>query len=143
MSRDSDLGWAAGIIDGEGCISLYKSSGTAAGRTYVLRVMVGNTSLLMLKRLREILGVGNIVVSRKAIGKYRPQWAWQASSKQAEAVLRLLEPYLVNKREEAIVGLESRRLIRQHGINTENPNMDALAAMSRKMSDLKRGATLN
>ena len=50
MSRESDLAWAAGIVDGEGCISLHTVK-AKHGPCYVLRLSVTNTSLLMLHRL--------------------------------------------------------------------------------------------
>ena len=44
MSRETDLAWAAGIIDGEGHIGLYLSH-TNTGDCYVLKLVVVNTNL--------------------------------------------------------------------------------------------------
>ena len=138
MSRESDLGWAAGIIDGEGCIQLYRTTGTR-GVGWVLRVMVNNTSLVMLNRLQEVFGDGTIRPHRIPTNpRHRPTWSWSVAAKKAETALRLIEPYLVNKREEARVGLHSRSLIRQHGINTANPNDEQLRWLKGQLSTLKR-----
>lgn len=136
MSRESDLGWAAGVLDGEGCILLYKAT-TRTGTAYVLRVCVVNTSLLMLRRLQEIFGTGNIVVHAKATERHRPRWMWEVTTKKAEAVLKLIEPYLVNKREEAQLALYSRSLIGRHGVNAPNLNVIELEQIKRQLSDLK------
>mgnify|MGYP001614940131 CR=1 FL=1 len=72
------------------------------------------------------------------MARYKPQWNWQVCSKKAEAALEQLLPYLVNKREEARVGLLSRRLMGQHGVNTANPNGEELAWLKTQLSQLKK-----
>ena len=131
------LSWAAGIIDGEGCISLHTVRTSKGGRCYVLRVTVANTSILMLNRLVNIFGMGNIIPQKRA-ARYKPSWNWQVCSKKAEAVLTLVEPYLVNKREEARVGLLSRKHMQVHGANRDNPNVEHLAWLKTQLSTLKR-----
>lgn len=138
MSRDTDLAWAAGIVDGEGCILLYLAH-TNSGSAYVLRVVVANTSLLMLKRLQEIFGSGTIHMDKwDGNPKHRQRWHWEVCAKKAEAILRLIEPYLINKREEARIGLYSRELMQQHGHNRANPNTAELAWLKTRLSELKR-----
>lgn len=137
MIAPTDLAWAAGIVDGEGCISLHTVK-TAGGVCYVLRLTVANTSPLMLDRLHHIFGEGNTVPKKRASEHHRQSWHWQVCSKQAERVLRLIEPYLINKREEARVGLLSRELMGRHGENKENPNTEQLAWFKRQLSELKR-----
>ena len=138
MSRETDLAWVAGIVDGEGCILLSQRQ-NPSGPYWVLRVVIANTSLLMLNRVKEILGLGNIISKgTPRSSRHRMQWYWEASTKKAEAVLTLLEPYLVNKHEEARLALLSRRLIGRHGVNKPNPNAEELGWLSRQLSTLKR-----
>jgi len=132
----TDLAWAAGIIDGEGCISLHIVKSSRAS-CFVLRVSVANTSVLMLSHLREIFGCGTTVLQQRAAAHHKPRWNWQVCSKQAETVLRQVEPYLVNKREEARVGLLSRELMQKHGRNGENPHREQLAWLKTQLSTLK------
>lgn len=136
MSRETDLAWAAGIVDGEGCISLHTVK-SQQGLCYVLRLTVTNTSVLMLTRLQEIFGGGSIHPKTRYSEKHRQGWYWQVCSKKAERAIRLIEPYLVNKREEARVGLYSRELMQQHGENRGNPNAEELAWLKTRLSDLK------
>lgn len=138
MSRDADLGWAAGVIDGEGCISLYPIM-TKTGKSWVLRVNVTNTDSRMLVRLQEIFGLGTIHgSSARPNPNHKPVFHWQACSKKAERVLRLVLPHLIVKREQAEMGLQSRGLMGKHGRNTENPNIEQLAWLKTQLSDLKR-----
>lgn len=137
--REVDLAWAAGIVDGEGCITLQTVKSSAGNLCYVLRLTVNNTSLLMLQRLVEIFG-GTIIPKKRGLARHKPQWSWQVCSKKAEAVLTQVAPYLVNKREEAQVGLLSRKLMQQHGAITTNDNVVQLAEMKEQLSALKRQA---
>lgn len=135
MSRDSDLGWAAGIIDGEGCIllNIYR----AGNDCYVLRVIVTNTDVSMLHRLKEIFGLGNIIPRPSNNPKHKMRWYWEVSSKKAEQVLTLVEPYLVSKRKQAQLGLLSRTYMGKHGVNKPNPNKEELAWLRRQLQELK------
>ena len=134
------LAWAAGIIDGEGCILIYQAH-THTGEAWVLRLMVVNTSLLMLKRLKHIFGVGTIHPRKRHSSKHQPVWHWEVSTRKAEYVLRLVLPYLVNKKREARLGLSSRRFIRTLGINTPNPHVHRFPEIKQQLSALKRHAT--
>ena len=131
------LAWAAGIIDGEGCILIYQAH-THTGEAWVLRLIVVNTSLIMLKRLKRIFGIGNISLQRRHSRKHQACWRWEVSTRKAEYVLRLVLPYLVNKKREARLGLYSRRLIRTLGINTPNPNFHRFPQIKKQLSALKR-----
>jgi hypothetical protein len=47
-------------------------------------------------------------------------------------------PFLVNKKREAVLALQSRRMIRRLGINTPNPDFSKLAHLARRLSHVKR-----
>ena len=97
--------WAAGLIDGEGCISIAKQARkdrpTAA---YHLRITVTMVHLPTLERLQKIIG-GNIHVKR-SYQNHRTAWVLTIYDKKAlKALLRLI-PHLVTKREEAEAALD-------------------------------------
>lgn len=62
MIKEKDLYWLAGIIDGEGCLSvnkrqgiLNKNSNNGLGiRSYNVRIDIGNTDMEIIKRSSEI-----------------------------------------------------------------------------------------
>lgn len=137
--RDTDLAWAAGLIDGEGCISLnaVRTRSKSGRLTYELRVVVNNTDIRLLNRLREVLGVGFICPMKRYSARHRPAWQWEVKSRKAETVIRAVLLYLVGKREEAELGLLSRQYMQPVGVSTENPNAEQLAWLKRELSGLK------
>ena len=132
MRRETDLAWAAGIIDGEGCIGLHLVT-TNTGKCYVLRITVVNTDIRMLEELKRIFGIGSIAARGRGKPHWKDQWYWLVCSKKAEEVLREVEPYLVSKRDQAEIALLSRRYMGRHGVNKENPNQEQLANLKERL----------
>ena len=93
MTSNEAYAWAAGIIDGEGCIALYPCTGG-----YNARLVVGNTDRRMLDRLADMFG-GNVTPMQQSV---QPCWRWQLSdSSRIFTALALMEEYLVAKGEQA------------------------------------------
>ena len=108
----TQLAWAAGFIEGEGCIRLYVHT---RGGAWKLRVTVGSTNVLQVKQLHEYFG-GSFYPRKSTFGKHtKPQWCWEVSTRSAEEVLRAIEPYIVGKKEEVRLGLLSRQYIAKYG----------------------------
>ena len=116
MATDLQLAYAAGIIDGEGCIRFYSfRQHRRLGLSWNLSLSVTNTDPRLMSWLMETLGTGK-VVNKRMLGRKRPCYQWQVSARQAEAVLRAIRPYLVIKADQADIGLASRALVgRQQG----------------------------
>jgi hypothetical protein len=99
---EGDIGYIAGIIDGEGCIS-YKqymrkrSHNKKAYPTWQIRIEVAMTDKSVLKWISEVLDIGTVTEkrykSRYAVG-WKKQWRWRASHRQAYYVSRLIWPYV-------------------------------------------------
>ena len=105
------LAWAAGIIDGEGCIGFTKCNGH-----YALRLEVANTDPRMLDKLREMFG-GSIKVKtwKPPATNQRPAWRWYLSTAQAANVLVQVLPWLVTKHEQAELAILSRQFVNRSG----------------------------
>lgn len=103
MAEVADLAWAAGLIDGEGCVLIAKRS----ERDYQLRLTVAMVHKPTLDRLRSIFGVGNV---RPHVGArpdgWRQKWVWLISARQALAVLELVRPFMITKAGEADLALQ-------------------------------------
>lgn len=99
--ESTELAYAAGIIDGEGCIRVNKQ-GT---RRHVVRVHVTNTDLRLVNWLRERFG-GYIWTED---GHYMPnakiRHVWEVSALKAAAFLEIVYPYLMLKKEQAEIAL--------------------------------------
>lgn len=97
----SVLSYIAGFIDGEGCI-------TASGNYLSLSLTVSNTVRAPLLFMQESLG-GSIRARNVPLivnGKVRKrEWTWHIGGESAVEVLLALLPYLIVKKQEAILGI--------------------------------------
>lgn len=134
---ETDRAWAAGIMDGEGCIRLQNRRNSSGKISYTLRVSVSNTDPPMLRRLVELFG-GGVWPNRSATGK--PMWQWVVWSKNAESALTAMAPYLITKKVQAQVALESQSLIKRN--NRPNENLARLAELDQRLRSLKREVIL-
>jgi len=101
--------YLAGIVDGEGTICANKR----AQGDFQLQVAIYNTSLFLMKWL--VKNVGGRFYVRSLIGyggkPGRTQYMWMpAGKKNRENFLLAIVPYLLMKREQAILALEFLRL---------------------------------
>jgi len=113
---ESELGWAAGIVDAEASVAVYSCGhhGTKH-QQYALRLRVTNTDPRMLRRLVEMFG-GSI---RPARNKSRGKWQWALHSAAAIEPLKAVLPYLVCKRDQVELALEFGATIDRNGGHTE------------------------
>jgi hypothetical protein len=107
----SAIAWAAGIIDGEGCISIrrkLKSSPSQQSRsaTYRLELSVKMTHKPTIERLQSVLSAGNIY--RETPGKNNKKVAWKLSvtGLVLGKILARLNKHLVTKLAESKLGFE-------------------------------------
>jgi len=114
----TDLAWAAGVIDGEGCIHIRWAKNYLRGsRRHVLAIDVVNTDPRMIEKLKALFG-GWIGISRRKTEVRKVRYIWTISSSRAAAVLRLVAPYVVTKPEEVQTALTHAATVRgSHRIN--------------------------
>jgi hypothetical protein len=103
---ETELSYLAGIVDGEGCISIATSN-----RSYhVLRLGVGNTSLIPLEMLQSAFG--GPIYDRKPVSKLdgsglrKQQYYWLLQNAAAARALSRLIPHLRIKLTQAQIALE-------------------------------------
>jgi hypothetical protein len=107
MIKETDKAWLAGIMDGEGCISLLRRH-----TYYVPSVKIANTNEKLIHRCKEILDMCGVVYSvtyfdRNERVNAKPSWTIVMESRpRVVAVLQLLEPYLISKNEQAKLVLD-------------------------------------
>jgi hypothetical protein len=109
MATDQDLAyaWAAGIIDGEGCITILRQHPGQSGRINTsyrvyLKVTMGHAPTIA--RLVDIFQVGSVHLQRST--RWNDAFSWWVASRQAEVVLHIVRPYLVTKAVEADLAFE-------------------------------------
>lgn len=114
MPPNTDIAWAAGFIDGEGTLAVYRT--TCQGRSYTLpRVSAVQKARHVLDRLASILGCGKITSRQGPSGCF----SWQANGKDAGKALGMLRPYLYAKRRQAAVLAAFIRFKRFHRMGAQ------------------------
>ena len=109
-SNKQHWSYLAGLIDGEGCISIVRSLRSKTdGRThyynYVLQLDVFNSSTKLMKWLVQYFGGVYYTRDRSSDWKNASNWRPKGRANRREVLLGVL-PYLVVKREQAIIALK-------------------------------------
>lgn len=115
--------YTAGIIDGEGCIGIYRQKKkTKREFTYVLIVSLWNTNPWLAQWLKMNYG-GSIVPRGKTWAEsfptWKQQWKWAITGNQAVEFLKLVLPYLNLKRPQAELAIAFQTKRREH-LKTED-----------------------
>ena len=94
--RKTDLAYAAGIIDGEGSIGIYRQP------TYLTWITVRNTNEWICQWLRFAFGGYVYTHTYKPPHlKWKDSWQWRITGSDAADFLRLILPYLRLKKPQA------------------------------------------
>lgn len=100
----ANLGYMAGFVDGEGC--LYISRTPWHGRIqYQLRLTCSQLNPAPLYLFQKFFG-GRVSYEDKKRPTWRPIYKWEVRGSSAGKALRLFLPYLIVKKDEALVALE-------------------------------------
>ncbi len=102
------LGYAAGIIDGEGTISLVKSACKTCKSEFRYRITLtmSNTSLKLVKRFQSWFGGAFYIIPKREQDRQQ-QYKWQLNAIFEQiAFLKLIKPYLFVKQKQAELALE-------------------------------------
>lgn len=88
--KETTIAWAAGLFDGEGCITIVGNR---------VQVVVSMTDLDLLERMQKHFG-GSIHPIKKRKEHWKDAWKWQISgTKKSLAFLDLIYPYLSIRRQ--------------------------------------------
>ena len=109
---DAELAYVAGVMDGEACVTILRQKFPRKFQ-YRLFIVVSNTNKEVILYLHETMGCGRIHPLRRTNAKrdvWMDVWQWQVSGSEAYAMLLMVQPYLIVKRRDAILGMEFYRL---------------------------------
>jgi hypothetical protein len=96
---DTELAYAAGIFDGEGCLSLAHRGKRGSG--YITpSLQVGNTNEPLLRWLQECFG-GGVYHNKESRPTHRETWLWACHGKMAREAVRAVRPSLRVKARQA------------------------------------------
>ena len=132
--------YLAGLVDGEGSITIRKTSRQRTNtHQYSLQLVIANTSLKLSKWM-SVLGIKGYIWNRNAINqnpKWRLSFTYHFNGKEARDLLWLLLPYLVIKPEQARLGINFCEVKGFHqGYRPSPETIDMLEIMYQQMSDL-------
>lgn len=110
MTNDPvELAYAAGFLDGEGCVAITKRKRGKSAIEYALRVTIGNTDYATLEWYAQKFG-GRVGNERAGVNK--PLKYWTVSNKQAYEFLKVVFPYLKGKAPQADVAIRATEALR-------------------------------
>jgi hypothetical protein len=104
---DRDIGYLTGLFDGEGCVSIMprpKHNGGFHGFDYAINARIANTNIEMLYWIQS--KVGGAIYTHWAKGNRKPSWVWHLGGKAAKSFLELIEPFVIVKRQQIMLGLQ-------------------------------------
>jgi len=106
---ETDIAWAAGLIDGEGCISIRKSKPNIeyGEKNYVYNatLTVGMTHLPTVEKLNTIFP-GYMQCCIRENENWKTQIRWYAKNIELLGILQTLLPYLICKKDDAKTTIE-------------------------------------
>lgn len=138
---ETELAYAAGILDGEGNIAIRLRHNQHGVKYHSLVVTVGSTDLVLIDWMHERFGGTKRINQR---GEQKPQHkqlhVWQVNTLEAETFLAAVRPYLVIKGEQARLGLALRARIGAAGVRLEPGEHEARDELRLQLRALtKRG----
>ena len=100
----ADAAYLAGLIDGEGTVTLSREH---AGENRRLAVSISNTELAILRFVAKAAGTGKITNKRTYSRRHTPSYAYKVTNRQALALLEQVAPYMHSyKRKRATLALK-------------------------------------
>lgn len=137
-----ECAYLAGLIDGEGCLSIYRLTNRTCKRGYTFagRITVTNTDLDTLVELRELWGIGR-VRARTLQPKRKPSYSWEFSPREIKVFLPKIMPYLHIKQRQAkllMSFLNTQVWGRQRGFSLTDKQYDDRAKMVEDLHTLNR-----
>lgn len=93
------LGYLAGLLDGEGTVTVKKSRGPGAvNDCWIPEVHISNTNVAALRWIADTLQVGKVYASKPGDDKWQIVYFWRTGGSNAISLLEALYPYLRIKR---------------------------------------------
>ena len=91
--RYTDIVWAAGLFEGEGCITKHtKGSGYR-------KLVIGMTDSDVMERFVDVVGYGKLNGPYNSKSGYKPFWRWEiVKSKEVLRILKMFLPHLGKRR---------------------------------------------
>src|SRR5574340_1188911 len=116
MITDTDRAYLAGLVDGEGCISIVEdgSSEKQWSPRLGLVVFISSCEKDVLDYWANKTQIGRVYIGTKARGNARTGYLWQIRGAAACEFLWQIYPYLIAKKEQADVAFKFQETVGRH-----------------------------
>jgi hypothetical protein len=129
-ATETELAWAAGFIEADGCIHLSHYDSTSATRVDVIVVQKDRRPIDRLQRIFEDHSMVGVVHRRGGTATY---YRVSFTGERAAKVLTAILPYLEHKREVAEIGIRLYGLVRAyHGRRGRGVKISAEEMLQRR-----------
>jgi hypothetical protein len=110
--KEKNWSYLAGLFDGEGCISICERKDKQGDNAFIFCIQITNTNTTLMKWLVQHFGGVYYPQDGKSRNpKWKPSFRWRVKGRKNEEEFLLgVLPYLVIKREQAILALEFVRM---------------------------------
>ena len=155
MPTDQELLYAylAGFIDADGSITIVTAkskkkikSGTLDCIQYCIKLSGHNCKIEPIQLLQKTFGGGKLRNTRRGKVKLHPNWRacyeWSITKNQAANALRRLLPYLIIKKEQALLCLQMDDLKKAHNASERRWNKKLNQEINDKCEELKKKINL-
>jgi len=103
--KSTEWAYIAGLLDGEGCISIWENRSRHKAGSHVLELCITNTHYPTIVWLRKKAG-GYIKTQCKQNVKWKDCYRWVLNHRQAAWAIRSCLPFLVTKKGQARIALQ-------------------------------------
>jgi hypothetical protein len=107
LTKREKLNYVAGLVDGEGCITIQHPR---KKRSFCLKVVIGNTDLSLLESVKKDMRIGRIHLHKSNkvsnIKHNFKLYNYIVTGPQALLMLRQLLPFLRSRKKEAVLGIK-------------------------------------
>jgi len=110
----SILAYTAGLVDGEGHITI---TNTSTGNAFSLRLGVTNTKRVVLEWLKYHWGGEVWTKHEKRKVNHNVAYRWEVYGDKAAFIIKQIKKYLILKSAQATIALELQRVKRQHNVH--------------------------
>jgi hypothetical protein len=142
IMTEAERAYVAGLLDGEGCISMFLAKQVQANGTVGQRIGVSLSMYMTHKETVEYIkfatGTTGNILPIPGRENRRDQWLWKPNLKEAYAVLQQCEPYMITKKENVRLFIKIMD-IRKQSTRTDRRWDEQVAIMEANQILNKRG----
>ena len=145
--KDTELAYAAGVVDGEGCICIIvhrpysgRKYGEMKTPLHSLQVSVTNTRYELMEWFQERFD--GAIYSKPGISNFitrQPCFTWQVVANKAQHFLQLIQPYMVIKAEQVVLAIQfQERRSGSHGRRVTPEMLQERDSFKERMTQLNK-----